>query len=91
MALARAARISGVVGIGWPPPPRQPPGQAMNSMKWHSLNLPPALMSSMTFLALAVPCATATLRVAPLSQSQSGTRCARISGTGPTLGMGISA
>ena len=41
-------------------------------MKWHSLNLPPALMSSMTFLALAVPCATATLSVAPFSQSQFG-------------------
>jgi hypothetical protein len=44
MARARAARISGDVGIGTPPPPRQPPGQAMNSMKWHSENLPPVLM-----------------------------------------------
>ena len=44
----------------------------MNSMKWHWLNLPPGLMSSMTFLALAVPWATATFSVAPLSQSQFG-------------------
>jgi RNA polymerase sigma-70 factor (ECF subfamily) len=61
MAFARAARIDGLVGIGWPPPPRHPPGQAMNSMKWHSLNLPRALMSSSTFFALAVPWATPTL------------------------------
>ena len=72
MARALAARISGEVGIGWPPPPRQPPGHAMNSMKWHSLSLPPALMSSITLWALAVPWATASFSVAPFRKSNVG-------------------
>src|SRR5674476_1209473 len=84
--------MSTLVGIGWPPPPRHPPGQAMNSMNWHWLNWPPALMSSMTLAAFAVPCTTATFRVTPRSQFQSGTRWASRPGTGPTSsGMVISA
>ena len=33
-AAVRAARISALTGWGCPPPPLQPPGQAMTSMKW---------------------------------------------------------
>ena len=87
----RRRGLSGVVGIGWPPPPRQPPGQAMNSMKWHWLNFPPALMSSITFLALAVPCATPTFSVAPFSQSQSANRWLdQLRAPGPPRVIGIS-
>ena len=68
-----------------------PPGQAMNSMKWHSLKRPPRLMSSMTLCALAVPWATATFRVAPRSHSQSAKSGLRMAGTGPTWPMGCSA
>ena len=58
----------------------------MNSMKWHWLKRPPARMSSITFLALAVPWHTPTFKVAPSSHSQSGNKCCNSAGDRPDLG-----
>ena len=49
-APCRFFRISLSLERGWPPPPMQPPGQAMTSMKWYSL--PPSCTDLSSFLAL---------------------------------------
>ena len=50
--------------MGWPPPPAQPPGQAMTSTK--STFTSPDRMASTRFRALARPLATAMLTGLPL-------------------------